>query len=91
MTSVPEHAFFDLVVIGSGPAALAAVTHILETRPAALYIEDEKRHLHWIKHSSRAAPTIRATRSGPRLVGKRNSCDHEQRISILLIDRLGAG
>ena len=74
VASVPEHAFFDLIVIGSGPAALSAVTRILETRPAALYTEDERHHLHWIKHSSRAAPTIRATRSGPRLVGKHNSC-----------------
>ena len=91
VASVPEHAFFDLIVIGSGPAALSAVTRVLETRPAALYTEDERHHLHWIKHSSRAAPTIRATRSGPRLVGKHNSCEHEQRISILIIDRFGAG
>ncbi|WFD35721.1 hypothetical protein MCUN1_002582 [Malassezia cuniculi] len=81
VASVPEHAFFDLVVIGSGPAALAAVTRILETRPAALYTEDEKHHLHWLKKSSHAAPTINARRSGPKL----------RRISILVIDRLGDG
>ncbi|GAC93562.1 FAD binding domain protein [Pseudozyma hubeiensis SY62] len=40
-------AHFDLVIIGAGPAALAVVSRILESRPAALYTEDEHRHLHF--------------------------------------------
>lgn len=40
-------AHFDLVIIGAGPAALAVVSRILEARPAALYTEDEHRHLHF--------------------------------------------
>ena len=56
--SVPEKAFFDIVVIGSGPAALTFVTRILEERPAALYLEDERQHLHWLQRQSHAAPVL---------------------------------
>lgn len=38
---------FDLVIIGAGPAALSVVARILETRPAALYTEEEHLFLHW--------------------------------------------
>ncbi|PWN26019.1 hypothetical protein BDZ90DRAFT_233616 [Jaminaea rosea] len=46
---LPSSSFFDLVIIGAGPAALAVVTRILETRPAALYTEEEHHHLHWLR------------------------------------------
>ncbi|PWN52874.1 hypothetical protein IE53DRAFT_242698 [Violaceomyces palustris] len=46
--TIRPSAFFDLIIIGSGPAALALITRILEARPAALYTEDEHRHLHWL-------------------------------------------
>ncbi len=45
--NVEVQAHYDLVIIGAGPAALAVISRILETRPAALYTEDEHRHLHF--------------------------------------------
>ncbi|KAJ1033008.1 hypothetical protein NDA16_000287 [Ustilago loliicola] len=45
--NVDAAAHFDLVIIGAGPAALAVISRILESRPAALYTEDEHRHLHF--------------------------------------------
>lgn len=50
---ISPHAFFDLVIIGAGPAALAVVARILETRPAALYTEQEHHFLHWLNKSQR--------------------------------------
>ena len=50
---VSPHAFFDLVIVGAGPAALAVVARILETRPAALYTEQEHHFLHWLNKSQR--------------------------------------
>ena len=44
---VDASAHYDLVIIGAGPAALAVISRILESRPAALYTEDEHRHLHF--------------------------------------------
>ncbi|KIS69283.1 uncharacterized protein UMAG_02626 [Mycosarcoma maydis] len=44
---VDAAAHFDLVIIGAGPAGLAVISRILESRPAALYTEDEHRHLHF--------------------------------------------
>ncbi|CAO1626693.1 unnamed protein product [Sympodiomycopsis kandeliae] len=49
--ALPSHAFFDLAIIGAGPAALAVVSRILETRPAALYTEQEHHYLHWLSKS----------------------------------------
>lgn len=49
---LPSNAFFDLVLIGAGPAALAVLSRILETRPAALYTEEEHRYLHWLRQKS---------------------------------------
>ncbi|PWN31807.1 uncharacterized protein FA14DRAFT_186276 [Meira miltonrushii] len=49
----PSEHFFDLVVIGSGPAALSVVTRILESRPAALYTEEEHTHLHWLRKNGK--------------------------------------
>ncbi|KAE8234640.1 hypothetical protein CF326_g316 [Tilletia indica] len=45
---VPASAYFDLVIIGAGPAALALLARLMEKRPAALYLEDEHRFLHWL-------------------------------------------
>ncbi|PWN44282.1 hypothetical protein IE81DRAFT_365031 [Ceraceosorus guamensis] len=58
--TLPEHAFFDLIVIGAGPASLALVARLLEERPAAIYTEDEHRHLHWLKKSGKAGNISRA-------------------------------
>ncbi|KAL9935249.1 hypothetical protein V8E36_005597 [Tilletia maclaganii] len=51
---IPASAYFDLVIIGSGPAALALITRVMEKRPAALFLEDEHRYLHWL-HSKDSA------------------------------------
>ncbi len=45
---ISADAEYDLIIIGSGPAALALLTRLLEERPAALYTEDERRHLSWL-------------------------------------------
>ncbi|CBQ73007.1 conserved hypothetical protein [Sporisorium reilianum SRZ2] len=52
---VDATAHFDLVFIGAGPAALAVISRILETRPAALYTEDEHRHLHFTHRQRKPA------------------------------------
>lgn len=56
-------AFFDLVIIGAGPAALAVLTRLLERRPAALYTEEEHRFLHWLDRSGRGGQTSSARRT----------------------------
>ncbi|SNX84343.1 uncharacterized protein MEPE_03052 [Melanopsichium pennsylvanicum] len=50
-------AHYDLVIIGAGPAALAVISRIFESRPAALYTEDEHRHLHFT-HKQRTPSLI---------------------------------
>ncbi|SPO37490.1 uncharacterized protein PSFLO_02965 [Pseudozyma flocculosa] len=105
-TPAPEpSAFFDLVVIGSGPAALALVCRILESRPAALYTEDEHRHLHWLNRSARrpTTPLVRTRKDGSRSTrhrradpkslgdGGQGACDCDGRIRILVIDKIGEG
>ncbi|SPO25371.1 uncharacterized protein UTRI_03214_B [Ustilago trichophora] len=55
--NVDAAAHFDLVIIGAGPAALAVISRILESRPAALYTEDEHRHLHFT-HKQRTPALI---------------------------------
>ncbi|CAD6907896.1 unnamed protein product [Tilletia controversa] len=45
---LPASAYFDLVIIGSGPAALALIARLMEKRPAALYLDEEHRYLHWL-------------------------------------------
>lgn len=68
----PSEHFFDLVVIGSGPAALSVVTRILESRPAALYTEEEHIHLHWLRkngkgnNQSRISKTKSSTKDNKR-------------------------
>lgn len=52
---VDAAAHFDLVIIGAGPAALAVISRILESRPAALYTEDEHRHLHFTHRQHKPA------------------------------------
>ena len=54
---VEAAAHFGLVIIGAGPAALAVISRILESRPAALYTEDEHRHLHFT-HRQRSPALI---------------------------------
>ncbi|WFD32473.1 hypothetical protein MSPP1_003521 [Malassezia sp. CBS 17886] len=97
---LPRRAFFDLVVIGSGPASLSLVSRILEARPAALYLEDERQHLHWLNRNqtnAASAPTIRTHRhrAGSVAVRHRGSSGvapaSTRLLSILVIDRLADG
>lgn len=94
--------FFDLVVIGAGPAALTLVARILESRPAALYTDQEHLYLHWLKrkHNPPLIRTRKMGSGGDRVafsslpqVQVRNvdfgRC--ESRLRILVIDKLGGG
>ena len=97
--TLPASALFDLVIIGSGPAALAVITRILESRPAALYTEEEHAHLHWLKRSSIPRPLMKVKKTGRGqekvLDGKKTSvtegqqCHCEGAMRILVIDRIG--
>ncbi|KAK0539173.1 hypothetical protein OC834_000176 [Tilletia horrida] len=61
-TPIPASSYFDLVVIGSGPAAVALLTRLMEKRPAALYLEDEHRYLHWLHSKDATGISARALR-----------------------------
>lgn len=97
--AVPQASFFDLVIIGAGPAALTLVTRILETRPAAIYLEEERQHLSWLRRhrdNSACAPTLSTRRPGKgneRIVGKcgTKGCAQRSPMSILVVDKLGEG
>lgn len=101
--ALPATHFFDLIVIGSGPAALAVVARILESRPAALYTEDEHAHLHWLRRvDASRRPLLQTRRTGhgqekvvAGQVGRGGSassphCECEGAMRILVVDRLGA-
>ena len=90
--------YLDIVVIGSGPAALTFVTRILEDRPAAIYLEDERKYLHWLKRQTQSAPTLQTRkpgRSSDRVIKGLNSKTkgrtRTQKLSILILDKLGDG
>ncbi|GAC71830.1 hypothetical protein PANT_5d00091 [Moesziomyces antarcticus T-34] len=93
-------AHFDLVIIGGGPAALAVVSRILESRPAALYTEDEHRHLHFV-HRQRTRSFVpkkshKSTRFDANtersvLGDDEAACACEGSFKILVIDRCGEG
>jgi len=96
--TVSKKQFFDIVVIGSGPAALTLVTRILEDRPAAIYLEDERRHLHWLKRQTHSAPTLQTRKPGKcndRLIkaldAKTKASPRTPKLSILILDKLGDG
>ena len=94
---VSDRAYFDLVVIGSGPAALTFVTRWLEERPAALYLEDERQHLHWLKRQTHAAPVLetrKPTKSSDRIIKTNQKNEWHMRKSslrVLIVDKLGDG
>ncbi|KAF8761980.1 fad binding domain protein [Rhizoctonia solani] len=60
--AISASSFFDLVVMGAGPAGLALVSRILESRPAALYTDQEHVYLHWLQRSRN--PSLLKTREG---------------------------
>ncbi|WFD28710.1 hypothetical protein MNAN1_003723 [Malassezia nana] len=96
--SVSKKQYFDIVVIGSGPAALTLVTRILEDRPAAIYLEDERRHLHWLKRQTHSAPTLQTRKPGKTsdriikgLDDKTKAAPRTSKLSILILDKLADG
>lgn len=95
---INDKQLFDIVVIGSGPASITLVTRFLEDRPAAIYLEDERHHLHWLKRSKHAAPTIQTSKPGKTsdrvmkgLERKDSSLPRESMLKILVLDKLGDG
>ncbi|CAO1634999.1 unnamed protein product [Parajaminaea phylloscopi] len=63
--SLAPHALFDLVIIGAGPACLALLTRLLESRPAALYTEEEHRYLHWLdQKAGKTSASVKQPRAG---------------------------
>lgn len=96
--SVPDKAYFDVVVIGAGPAALTFVTRLLEDRPAALYLEDERRHLHWLQRKNHTAPLLKTRKPGSssdRVIktgkGEVKPCPRQSTMRVLVVDKLGDG
>lgn len=96
--SISKKQYFDIVVIGSGPAALTFVTRVLEDRPAAIYLEDERKHLHWLKRQTHSAPTLQTRKPGSSsdriikgLEAKTQASPRTSKLSILILDKLGDG
>ncbi|WFD04727.1 hypothetical protein MVES1_000051 [Malassezia vespertilionis] len=98
--SIPQNAFFDVIVIGAGPAALSLVTRILESRPAAIYLEEEREFLHWLqrrKNNTVAAPGYKTACTGRGAEKALTHMDHSKRpvreapFTILILDKLGDG
>jgi hypothetical protein len=102
-THLPSRQYFDLVVIGAGPAALSLVARILEKWPAALYTEEEQRHLLWLHRTdhgrSRAfLKTGRVGRGSDRYIKgvkhiedrlENGGPNQEDLIRILVVDKSG--
>lgn len=88
VSSFPSDRFFDLVVIGSGPAALSVVTRILESRPAALYTEEEHTHLHWLRKNGKEENT---NKNGYQLERKHKNSIHGNQRPLLKTKRVGNG
>lgn len=95
---IQDSHFFDVVVIGAGPAALSLVTRMLEDRPAAIYLEDERRHLHWLNRTSHCAPTLKTRGGGS--VQYRTVLEHSDKLKssprhpkarILILDKHSSG
>ncbi|KAH7333788.1 hypothetical protein B0J17DRAFT_631898 [Rhizoctonia solani] len=95
---IRDSSFFDLVVIGAGPAGLALVARILEARPAALYTDQEHVYLHWLRRN-RNPSLLKTRKRGPGsdwvAVGNASpgkaDCHCGGRMRILVLDRLGEG
>ncbi|KDN52418.1 hypothetical protein K437DRAFT_254193 [Tilletiaria anomala UBC 951] len=97
------YAEYDLVIIGSGPSALALLSRILEERPAALYTEDERVHLHWLQRrtngQSRGRTTLKTYKSSQGVhIKAKDRGDICTRLlrrcacpRVLVIDKLGEG
>lgn len=98
--SISSSEYFDLVVIGAGPAALALVARILESRPAALYTDQEHLYLHWLRKKQNATliKTRRTNHGNDRVISGSKPCPTlpEEcccggRMRILVIDKVGEG
>ncbi|KAJ1300540.1 hypothetical protein OPQ81_002195 [Rhizoctonia solani] len=95
---IRDSSFFDLVVIGAGPAGLALVARILEARPAALYTDQEHVYLHWLQRR-RNLPLLKTRKRGPgsdwvavdSVPSQKDGCCCRGRMKILVLDKLGEG
>ncbi|CAE6356374.1 unnamed protein product [Rhizoctonia solani] len=96
--AIRDSSFFDLVVIGAGPAGLALVARILESRPAALYTDQEHVYLHWLQRS-RNPSLLKTRKRGPGsdwvavddTPYQKNGCHCGAQMRILVLDKLGEG
>ncbi|CAE6369845.1 unnamed protein product [Rhizoctonia solani] len=96
--AIRDSSFFDLVVIGAGPAGLALVARILESRPAALYTDQEHVYLHWLQRS-RNPSLLKTRKRGPGsdwvavndAPAQKDGCHCGGRMKILVLDKLGEG
>jgi hypothetical protein len=69
---IDPSSFYDLIIIGAGPTALAVVSRLLEDRPAALYTDVEHARLEWLRrYGGKKLATLRTNRRGNRAVGSK--------------------
>lgn len=68
VSHIDAERFADLIIVGSGPAALALAVRLSESAPAALYTDAEHARLAWLRQRSPGGCRIRKRQ--PRLVNK---------------------
>lgn len=54
---------FDVLIIGAGPAGLAAAARIREQAPSAMFTDEEHRRFHWLGKHGKRVP-LKQTKTG---------------------------